>query len=498
MSDPRPQTLGALEASGYRSMSVRDELRTRLLDQLRRGVPTSERWPGILGYDETVIPQIEHAILSRHDFILLGLRGQAKTRLLRSLAGLLAPWVPALAGTPLREDPLAPVTAQGRALVAEHGPDTPITWIPRSERYHEKLATPDVTMADLLGDVDPIKASARGVGLDNEEALHYGLVPRSNRGVFAINELPDLSPRIQVGLFNILEERDVQLRGFPVRIPLDVMLVFSANPEDYTNRGSIITPLRDRIASQIMTHYPSDLETARTITAAEAWTDRDTATLHVPLFVRDIVEEVAIQARQSEFVDPASGVSVRLTIALLENALSSAERRAILLGVDQESVRVTDLFAALSAVTGKIELVFEGEREGPEIVAQRILGQGVKAVFERVFPAPYQGQGSDKTPEDVYKPIVDWFAEGNTLLLHDAEDDRERLAAVPQLEELARTHLSASSYGFDEADLPAACELVLEGLHQASVVAKERADGGVAYGDLLQRMFAGFDGPSHS
>ena len=372
MSDTRPRTLGELKASGWTSRSVREELRANLLQALRKGVPVRERWPGIRGFDDTVIPQVENALLSQHDFILLGLRGQAKTRILRSLTRFLDEAIPALAGSDLNDDPLAPISGAARRSVAEAGDDAPIRWIARADRYREKLATPDVTIADLIGDVDPIKAASRGASLDDESALQFGLVPRTNRGIFAINELPDLAPRIQVGLLNILEERDVQLRGFPVRIPLDVLLVFSANPEDYTNRGSIITPLRDRIASQILTHYPTTMVIARAITDQEAYVDRDdrdAIEIHVPAFLREAIEEVAFQARKSEFVDQGSGVSVRLTIALLENVVSNAERRAITQGRSREVARVSDLFAALSAVTGKIELVFEGEREGPSSVA---------------------------------------------------------------------------------------------------------------------------------
>lgn len=495
MQPPAIHTVGALKASGWTSTSVRDELRANLIKAIRAGQPASVRWPGILGYEGTVIPAIENAILSRHDFILLGLRGQAKTRILRMLPRFLDPWVPALDGCALNDDPLTPISGHGRRLLAEHGDDAPIRWISNGERYQEKLATPDVTIADLLGDVDPIKAATQGVSLDDEDALHFGLVPRSNRGIFAINELPDLSPRIQVGLFNILEERDVQLRGFPVRIPLDMLLVFSANPEDYTNRGSIITPLRDRIASQILTHYPSSLDVARTITEREAFDGRADISVHVPDFVRDAVEETAIRARDSEFVDQASGVSVRLTIALLENAVSNAERRALLAGRESETVRVSDLFAAQSAVTGKIELVFEGEREGPAAVAERLVGQGVAAVFARAFPAPY-GPGTQPggpEPEDAYKPIVDWFAQGQTMVVSDASTEPPAVRCIPTLEELARSSLSAAGYAMEERDIVPACELVLEGLHQASLLSKDRSHDGVTYSDMLKRMFAGFE-----
>jgi magnesium chelatase subunit I len=487
---PRARTLGQLKESGWRSEGVHAEVRRNLVEALRSGKTERERWPGILGFEKTVLPQIENAILSRHDFILLGLRGQAKTRLLRMLVNFLDPFLPALAGTELNDDPFAPISARGRGMLVEAGDDAPITWIPREERYREKLATPDVTIADLLGDIDPIKAAARKLSLADENVLHFGIIPRTNRGIFAINELPDLSPRIQVGLLNILEERDVQLRGFPVRFPLDVMLAFSANPEDYTNRGTIITPLRDRIASQVMTHYPPDLEIARAITDQKAWTARDGIAIHVPPFLREVIEEVAIQARRSELVDQASGVSVRLTIALLENVTSNAERRALRLGRPRVVARLADLFAAESAVTGKIELVFEGEREGPAAVADRILGEGVLAVFSRHFPAPYRTKQrrQEPVPKDAYKPIVDWFAAGHSVVVQDEAADVAELREIPTLTELVREHLDP-----EPDDVTAACELVLEGLHRSALLAKDRSPDGVTYGDMLKGMFAGFE-----
>jgi len=481
----KPTTLGGLKSAGWRSRGVRDELRANLVEALKDGRTTRERWPGILGYDKTVLPRIEAAVLSRHDFILLGLRGQAKTRLLRMLVNFLDPEVPALAGCDLNDDPYAPISARGRRLVEEAGDDAPIEWIVREDRYREKLATPDVTIGDLLGDIDPIKAAARKLSLADEDVLHFGIIPRTNRGIFAVNELPDLSPRIQVGLLNILEERDVQLRGFPVRFPLDVMLVFSANPEDYTNRGSIITPLRDRIASQVITHYPSELDTARAITGQEAWTERD-VTVRVPEFLRDVIEEVAFQARTSEFVDQASGVSVRLTVALLENAVSNAERRALLHGRTEETARLADLFAAEASVTGKIELVFEGEREGPQKVADRVLGEGALAVFHRHFPPPYRG---DKREEqaDCYKPLIDWFAGGKTAEVTDEPGEHTGPLGVPGLADLVKLHLDPPG-----EDLAAACELVLEGLHRSSLLAKEKRTDGVRYSDMLKEMFEDF------
>ena len=351
-----------------------------------------------------------------------------------------------------------------------------------------KLATPDVTIADLLGDIDPIKAASRQLSLADEDVLHFGIIPRTNRGIFAVNELPDLSPRIQVGLLNILEERDVQLRGFPVRFPLDVALMFSANPEDYTNRGSIITPLRDRIASQVITHYPPNLAIARNITAQEAWTERGDVDVVVPDFMKDIVEEVAFRARDSEFVDQASGVSVRLTVSLLENVISNAERRGLRLGHDRVVARLADLFAAESAVTGKIELVFEGEREGPAAVADRVLGDGALAVFERHFPEPYRkGKHVDEEAPDAYKPIVDWFAEPNMVVVDDENAETGSLRDVPGLVDLVRKHLTQ-----EESEIDAGCELVLEGLHRSSLLAKTASPSGHTYGDMLADMFTGF------
>ncbi|MHC4550057.1 MAG: AAA family ATPase [Planctomycetota bacterium] len=490
MGNHRAHTLGGLKESGWRSRSVRSEIRENLVAALRSGKSERDRWPGILGFDKTVLPQIENALLSRHDFVLLGLRGQAKTRLLRMLVNLLDPELPALAGTDLNDDPCRPISRRGRELVEQAGDEAPIAWIPREERYREKLATPDVTIADLLGDIDPIKAAARRLSLADEDVLHFGIIPRTNRGIFAINELPDLSPRIQVGLLNILEERDVQLRGFPVRFPLDVMLVFSANPEDYTNRGSIITPLRDRIASQVITHYPPDLDVARAITDQEAWTERDGVAVHVPAFLREVIEDVAIQARKSEFVDQASGVSVRLTISLLENVISNAERRALRLGEERAVARLADLFAADSAVTGKIELVFEGEREGPAVVADRILGEGVLAVFQRHFPPAYRSERRQdpEATEDAYKPIVDWFAAGRNVIVQDEEAEISGLAEIPALVDLVKKNLQPAP-----EEIPAGCELVLEGLHRSALLAKEKSPDGVTYGDMLKRMFAGFE-----
>jgi magnesium chelatase subunit I len=483
-----PRTLGRLRASGYRPRTVKAELRANLLAKLRSGEPVL---PGVVGYERTVTPQVVNAILSGHDFILLGLRGQAKTRILRTLALLLDEWIPAVEGSPLNEDPLSPITGGTRRRIEEEGDELPIVWLHRDERYREKLATPDVTIADLIGDVDPIKAASRKLALDDPEVIHYGLLPRSNRGILAINELPDLQARIQVGLLNVLEEGDIQIRGFPIRLPLDVSLVFSANPEDYTNRGNIITPLRDRISSQILTHYPRTLAESMQITDQEAWSERGGVPVDVPDYLRQALEEVAFRARESELVDQNSGVSARMTIALLENVISNAERRALLTGAERAVARVSDLFAALPAITGKLELVYEGEREGPRSVALTVVGQALKAVFEaRAGDAlkPVTAGGEDTEAQ----PILGWFGNRETVEVSDDLSDRDlyaALAGIPSLERVAGKYLDPDG----EAESAAAMEFVLEGLHQVALVAKEELVGGRVYRDTFEEMVRSFN-----
>jgi len=497
----RPRTLRELKAAGHRHRSVKDELRDNMIARLKAREPL---FPGIIGYEHTVEPQIMNAVLSRHDFILLGLRGQAKTRLLRSLSRFLDEWVPAIEGCPLNSDPFQPLTHLARRVLEEKGDDTPIRWLHRDERYQEKLATPDVTIADLIGDIDPIKAATLRLDYSDERVIHYGIIPRSNRGIFAINELPDLQPRIQVGLLNILEEKDFQIRGFPVRIPLDVAMVFSANPEDYTNRGNIITPLRDRISSQILTHYPLTREQGMAITSQESWAQRSAGVdVRVPSFVRELIEEVAIQARKSEYVDQNSGVSARLTIALLENVVSNAERRGLVTGEKKVVTRVCDLQAAVSAVSGKVELVLEGEQEGAMNVARALLGKGVKAVFSQRFPDAFKprrarGRGAQPPAEESesqaaaeYRPVLEWFSSGHHLELGDDLPQAEyakALSSVKGLPELAARYLEPR----DADEHAVAMELVLEGLHQNSMLSRERTDGaGTAYKDMLKSMLSG-------
>jgi magnesium chelatase subunit I len=498
----RPRTLGELKSAGYRTRPVKDEMRANLIERIRSG---QTLFPGIVGYERTVEPQIVNAILSRHDFILLGLRGQAKTRLLRALSTYLDEWMPAIEGCPLNSDPFQPLTHHARARLEACGDATPLVWIHRDQRYQEKLATPDVTIADLIGDIDPIKAATLKLDYSDERVIHYGIIPRTNRGIFAINELPDLQPRIQVGLLNILEEKDFQIRGFPVRMPLDVMMVFSANPEDYTNRGNIITPLRDRINSQIITHYPTTREQGMTITEQESWVERDSGVeVVVPRFMRELIEEVAIQARRSEYVDQNSGVSARLPIALIENLVSNAERRGLLTGETRVTTRVCDLQQAVSAVSGKVELVLEGEQEGALNVARALVGRGLKALFAQRFPDAYKprrGRGAaaaaaaaaaeTETAASEYRPILEWFSSGNHVSVSDDMPHAEflkHLTAVRSLAQLAAKYLEPQS----PEEAAVAMELVLEGLHQNSMLSRERTDGvRTEYKDMLKSMLSG-------
>jgi magnesium chelatase subunit I len=517
-------TLGELRASGHGVRSVKDEMRQNLLRKLAAGEPT---FPGIHGYDRTVIPAIHNAVLSKHDIILLGLRGQAKTRILRSLTSLLDERVPVVEGCEINDSPLEPTCKRCRRLAAEMGDDLHVAWLERDQRYREKLATPDVTVADLVGDIDPIKAANQRLTYADEEVIHYGIIPRTNRGIFAINELPDLAPRIQVALLNILEERDLQIRGFPVRIPMDVVLVFSANPEDYTSRGNIITPLKDRIDSQILTHYPQSIETARRITEQEAWTRRDgAARIEIPAYVRDLVETVAFVARESELVDQSSGVSARLTIAATELLQSNLERRAALTGDRVVYPRLSDLSMVLPAITGKVEMVYEGEQQGAEVVARKLVGAAVGKVFAAKFPPIERagaGQRSErergrgygeidhdelddmfagrrtrkKEPkreeeqraaapsEPAYDAILGWFAEGNKITVSDEQPFAQyfhELSRVPKLAEVARKHAGVSK----DEELAFWMELVLEGLHQALRLAREDLDSTITFHELMK------------
>ncbi|MEM7368855.1 MAG: magnesium chelatase [Bacteroidota bacterium] len=477
------QTLGQLKASGYSSKSVKEELRQNLIRMMRLGKTV---FPGVIGYEETVIPDLERAILSRHNIILLGLRGQAKTRIARQMTALLDEYVPVVEGSDLNDDPLAPLSRYARDLIAEKGDETPVSWLHRSARYVEKLATPDVTVADLIGDVDPIKAATLKLPFSDERVIHFGLIPRSHRSVFVINELPDLQPRIQVALFNILQEGDIQIRGFQLRLPLDVQFVFTANPEDYTNRGSIVTPLKDRIESQILTHYPKSLELSMEITQQEARIPKDQRErVEVDPVIAELVEHIAIEARESEFVDEKSGVSARLTISAFENLNSTVERRIILNKEESGAARLGDLVGVIPAITGKIELVYEGEQEGPAIVAQKLISKSIRKTFSDYFPNPEKLKRN--APENPYKEITRWFGKGESLdLLSDLSDKdyRSMLNSVPGLKDLVK-HFHPK---ISDRQRYMLMEFVLHGLAEFSLLGKSSLESGTQFKDLLSGM----------
>jgi magnesium chelatase subunit I len=476
MSSPKTsgelaKTFGDLKQSGYKSVSVKDELRANLIKKLKSG---EKLFRGIVGYDETVIPQLVNAILARHNVILLGLRGQAKSRIIRQLTELLDDQLPIVAGSEVNDDPFKPISAYGRQMLAVHGDLTHIDWIDRDSRFVEKLATPDVTIADIIGDVDPIKAAKGGHLLSDELTIHYGLLPRANRGIFAINELPDLAGKIQVGLFNIMQEGDVQIKGYPVRLPLDVMLIFSANPEVYTARGKIISPLKDRIGTEIMTHYPAELQTAVEITRQEAWVNRtglgrsegSISGLHIPEFVRELVEQIAFEARDDDRVDKHSGVSQRMPITVIESVLSNAERRALLTGEDEIVPRISDIYAAIPSMTGKMELEYEGEQIGASRIAKDLIKRAAGEIFEGYFV------GID------FAPTVQWFDQGNNLRLADtasAKECKTLLEAVPELLDTAVIPFEFQPK--DTAQLVASCEFVLEGLYAQNKISRNEEGG---------------------
>ncbi len=465
-SSPRIETLGQLKAAiargDVRRRPVRDEVRENLVDRLRR---KDTLFPGIIGYDDTVVPQLVNAVLARHHFILLGLRGQAKTRLLRALTTLLDEWLPVIPGSEINDDPIAPLSAFAQARVKAEGDDMPIRWLPREARYVEKLATPDVTIADMIGDIDPIKAAKGGHQLGSDLSMHFGLLPRANRGIFTINELPDLAGKIQVGLFNILQEGDVQIKGYPVRLPLDVLMAFTANPEDYTARGKIITPLKDRIGAEIRTHYMQNRVDAIAITSQEAWVERGSA-IEVPRFVREVVEEIAFQARSERKVDKRSGVSQRLPISVLETSVSNAERRALATGETPTVTRVTDIYAALPSMTGKFELEYEGELKGADQVARDLVRAAVSHVFDGYV------RDSD------LKPVIEWFELGGALSLSDTTSSSElvtQATRVPGLIELA--HLVGIAPDSPAPVLAAGIDFALEGLYSQKKIGRSDERG---------------------
>lgn len=477
-------TFGELKEAGYTSKTIKEELRSNLIARLAAGELTFE---GIIGFENTVIPALERAILARHTFNLLGLRGQAKTRIARSLVNLLDEYIPVVDGAPLNDDPFNPVSQFAIALLEDKGDDTPVSWMHRDRRYVEKLATPDVSVADLIGDIDPIKAANLKLDFSDHRVIHFGLVPRSNRCIFVINELPDLQPRIQVSLFNILQEGDIQIRGFQLRFPLDIQFVFTANPEDYTNRGAIITPLKDRIQSQIITHYPASLELSRAITRQEARILEDQrSSVVVSELIQDILEGVAFEARQSELIDQKSGVSARLSISAFESLVSACERRAIITGETPAHARIGDLASVAQAVTGKVELVYEGEQEGPEGVALRLVGQSIRTRFPQIFPDPETYKR--KRIPGPYDRIIAWFDQNELEIDLDSKSAQfnESLAHVPDLEAVVLKYVP----GVKEAEISLYMEFVLHGLAEYSLISKSVMSHAISFSDMLNTIFS--------
>ena len=480
------KTLGELKKTAYQPCSIQQELARNLRDRIKKGIPTFE---GLLGYEHTVIPDVERAILSGHSMNLLGLRGQAKTRLARQMTQLLDEWIPIVAGSEINDDPLAPISLQAKTLIAEQGDDTPISWVHRTDRFFEKLATPDVTVADLIGDVDPIKAANLKLSYADERVIHFGMIPRAHRCIFVLNELPDLQARIQVALFSILQEKEIQIRGFKLRLPIETQLVFTANPEDYTNRGSIVTPLKDRIGSQILTHYPHNLDIAKAITRQEAKLDPATdAAIHIPELARDILEQIGFEARKSEYVDAKSGVSARMSITAFENLMSTAERRLLMSGEDTTSIRMSDFLGIIAAINGKVELVYEGEQEGAEQISFHLINQAVKALFPSYFPEIKKLEKQEE--QGPYDELLGWFFKDNELFLEDSLPDNvyfDTLKAVPNLEALVATH-QPDCQAEDKFFM---MEFLLWGLEAHKKLNKYRTLEGFQFKDGLGNLLAG-------
>lgn len=478
-----PQTIGELKATGYQPRSIKEEMRKNLIKKLQSKEPI---FPGVIGFDDTVIPDVERAILSRHNILLLGLRGQAKTRIARLLIHLLDEYMPIVGGSELNDDPLQPLSRYALDLIAEKGDDTPVEWVHRDERYVEKLATPDVSVADLIGDVDPIKAATLKLPYSDQRVIHFGLVPRAHRSLFVLNELPDLQARIQVSLFNILQEGDIQIRGFKLRLPLDIQFVFTANPEDYTNRGSIITPLKDRIESQILTHYPKTIDIARQITSLEAdLADSQKETIKVADLLQIMLEQIAFNARESEYIDDKSGVSARLTIAGFENLVSTAERRMLINGEANTQARITDFWGVVPAITGKVELVYEGEQEGSYNVAMLLLGEAVQIAFLDHFPNPEEvSRTEDKDP---YGTIRTWFGAGNALDLFNDSSDKDYRQALDNVAGLKKL-VTSTVNNLNETETYLFMELVIHGLVEFDVLNKDTLENSLTFRDLLANM----------
>jgi magnesium chelatase subunit I len=483
--DTKIKTLGALKKAGYTSKSIKSELRDNLVQNIKNAKNSFE---GVHGYENTVIPQLERAILSQHNINLLGLRGQAKTRLARLMVQLLDEYIPYIEGSEIHDDPLAPISAFGREQVATHKDKTPIAWLHRDQRFFEKLATPDVTISDLIGDIDPIKAATLKLSYSDERVLHYGMIPRANRCIFVINELPDLQARIQVALFNILEEGDIQIRGFQLRMPLDLQFIFTANPEDYTNRGSIVTPLKDRIGSQILTHYPESIETAKTITSQEAKIhDNRMAAIHIPELAKDLVEQIGFEARKSEYVDAKSGVSARMSITAYENLVSTAESRCMLAGETATSLRFSDVLGMIPAIIGKIELVYEGEEEGAAFVAETLIGNASKALFLNYFPKIQKLK--NEADEDPYAEILQWFFDATSFnLMDDATETvyKETLDKIHPLNVLLETYMKTTA----KEDRYFIKEFILWALVEFKQLDKKRIGAGFSFKDQYGAYFS--------
>ena len=480
MEKPKITTLKELKKTNYQPKSIQEELAQNLREKIKKGETT---FKGLIGYENTVIPDIERAILSGHNINLLGLRGQAKTRLARQMTELLDEWIPVVAGSEINDDPLQPISRWAKEMIDEKGGDTPVVWMFRDERFFEKLATPDVTVADLIGDVDPIKAATLKLSYADERVIHYGMIPRAHRCIFVLNELPDLQARIQVSLFSILQEKEIQIRGFKLRLPLEIQFVFTANPEDYTNRGSIVTPLKDRIGSQILTHYPHNVEIAKRITQQEAIIrEENQVQIHIPELAKDLLEQIGFEARKSEYVDAKSGVSTRISITAFENLVSTAERRLLITHDSKTSIRMSDFLGVITAINGKIELVYEGEQEGAGEVAHHLISNAIKSLFPLYFPKIEKLEKPNE--EGPYDELLGWFFKENELFLEDVSNEKNHqksLDSIPAIQKIMKEFQS----GLDSKDYYFMVEFLLWGLEAQQKLNKLRTFEGIQFKDSL-------------